>query len=339
MKDQLLQIQKTTLERIPSVTDMKELDNIRVEVLGKKGELTAILKGMGKLSNEERPIIGKVANEVKEAIEAAISAKKAIMEKQILDEKLKSQTIDITLDEVSKLPGHAHPLYRTIAEIVEIFESMGFAVSEGPEIEWAKYNFDYLNVPANHPARDESDTFYFNDDVILRTQTSTVQVRAMQAKKPPIKVISPGKVYRFDEIDATHSPLFHQIEGLVVDKNITMADLKGTLDYVAKRLLGSETKTVFRPHQFYFTEPSAEMDATCFVCKGVGCRTCKGTGYIEVLGCGMVHPNVLRQCGIDPDEYSGFAFGMGLDRLTMFKYGITDLRLLFCGDSQFLSQF
>ena len=339
MKQQLLDIQQKTLERIPAVTDLKELDNIRVEVLGKKGELTAILKGMGRLSQEERPVIGKVANEVKEAIEAAITDKKNEIEKKVLDEKLKSQTIDITLDEAVKNAGHAHPLYRTISEIVDIFVSMGFAVSEGPEIEWAKYNFDYLNVPSNHPSRDEGDTFYFNEDVLLRTQTSTVQVRTMQEKKPPIKVISPGKVYRFDEIDATHSPLFHQVEGLVVDKNITMADLKGTLDYMAKRLLGNETKTVFRPHQFYFTEPSAEMDATCFVCKGKGCRTCKGTGYIEILGCGMVHPNVLRQCGIDPDEYSGFAFGMGLDRLTMFKYGITDLRLLFSGDSEFLSQF
>lgn len=339
MKDKLAQIKQKATAAISDIESLKSLEDIRVELLGKKGELTNILKGMGKLSSEERPVMGKIANEVRDAIEGALAEKRAKLEEIMLNEKMKSQSIDVTLSEANFSYGHSHPLYKAISELTDVFVSMGFSVSEGPEIEWAKYNFDDLNVPSDHPSRDESDTFYFSDDVLLRTQTSTVQIRTMQTQKPPIKVISPGKVYRKDEIDATHSPLFHQIEGLVVDRNITMGDLKGTLDYVAKRLLGSEVKTVFRPHQFYFTEPSAEMDATCFVCGGKGCRVCKGTGYIEILGCGMVHPNVLASCGIDPDIYSGFAFGMGLDRFTMFRYGITDLRLLFSGDTQLLSQF
>ncbi len=339
MKERLEQIKQNALTKIEAVTDLKELDILRVRYLGKKGELTAILREMGKLTAEERPLVGKIANEVRESIEQAIGAKKARLEEAQLNEKLATQKIDVTLSGAEIPVGHQHPLYKVTDELIDIFTSMGFSVAEGPEIEWTKYNFDYLNVPQDHSARDESDTFYFNKDVLLRTQTSPVQVRTMMAQKPPIKVVSPGKVYRSDEIDATHSPLFHQLEGLVVDKGITMADLKGTLDYVAKRLYGNETKTIFRPHQFYFTEPSAEMDATCFLCKGKGCRVCKNSGFIEILGCGMVHPNVLRDCGIDPDIYSGFAFGMGLDRMAMLKYGIADLRYMFGNDTEFLAQF
>ncbi|MFA0815917.1 MAG: phenylalanine--tRNA ligase subunit alpha [Anaerofustis sp.] len=339
MKTQLLEMKEKALKEIESVNDLKMLENMRIEYLGKKGALTTILRSMGQLSAEERPLIGKVANEVRESIESILSEKKAELEDILLTAKLSIQTIDITLNKAKIPVGHAHPLYQVIDELNAVFTSMGFTVAEGPEIEWVKYNFDHLNVPADHSARDESDTFYINKDVLLRTQTSPVQVRTMMDRKPPIKIVSPGKVYRSDEIDATHSPLFHQLEGLVIDKGITMADLKGTLDNIAKRLYGSETKTIFRPHQFYFTEPSAEMDATCFLCKGKGCRVCKNTGYIEILGCGMVHPNVLRACGIDPDIYSGFAFGMGLDRMAMLKYGIGDLRLMFGNDSEFLSQF
>ena len=339
MKEKLGEIKASAVVQIENATDIKELEKIKVDVLGKKGSLTLILRGMGSLSAEERPLAGKIANEVREFIENALQSKKAELEDKLLEEKLSSQKIDITLNEKEISTGHMHPLYQLTNELLDIFTSMGFAVAEGPEIELVKYNFDYLNVPLDHSARDESDTFYFNDDVLLRTQTSPVQVRTMMNNKPPIKVVSPGKVYRSDEIDATHSPLFHQLEGLVIDKNITMADLKGTLDLIAKKMYGEETKTIFRPHQFYFTEPSAEMDATCFLCKGEGCRVCKSTGYIEILGCGMVHPNVLRYCGIDPEEYSGFAFGMGLDRMTMLKYGIGDLRYMFGNDTQFLSQF
>lgn len=341
MKEKLESIRREAIEKIGSLTDIAKLEALRVEVLGKKGSITQILKGLGALSKEERPQMGQIANAVRAEIETAITEKIAALKDLALQEKLKREVIDITLD-APKLPvGHAHPLYKTISELVEIFVSMGFSVAEGPEIEFVHYNFDALNVPLDHPSRDEGDTFYIEglDGVCLRTQTSPVQVRVMEKSALPIKIISPGKVYRRDEIDATHSPLFHQLEGLVVDKHITMADLKGTLDYVAKRLYGSDTKTRIRPHQFYFTEPSAEMDATCFVCGGKGCRVCKQSGWIEILGCGMVHPNVLRTCGIDPDVYSGFAFGMGLDRMTMLKYGVPDLRMLFSGDSAFLQQF
>ncbi len=339
MKEKLNEIKEKALRDISAADDLKTLESLRVEYLGKKGELTQILRGMGQLSEEERPAAGKIANEVREAIEDAIKVKKETLEEEALLQKLATQSIDITLNQ-HKIPrGHHHPLYKVIAELTEVFTSMGFTVAEGPEIEWVKYNFDNLNVPLDHPARDESDTFYIENDILLRTQTSPVQVRTMLNSKPPIKIISPGKVYRRDEIDATHSPLFHQLEGLIIDKGITMADLKGTLDYIAKRLYGEKTQTIFRPHQFYFTEPSAEMDATCFLCEGKGCRVCKGTGYIEILGCGMVHPNVLRACNIDPEIYSGFAFGMGLDRMTMLKYDIGDLRLMFGNDTEFLKQF
>ncbi|WP_290772916.1 phenylalanine--tRNA ligase subunit alpha [Anaerofustis sp.] len=339
MKDQLLNIQKEAKEKIQNLSSLEDLEKFRIEFMGKKGKLTAILRGMGGLSKEERPVIGKLANEVREAIESELGKMKSNIEEKILLEKLEKDKIDITLPGKEVEVGHHHPLYNIIGELEEIFTSLGFSVAEGPEIELVRYNFDNLNVPLDHSSRDKSDTFYINDEVCLRTQTSPVQIRAMKEKDVPIKVIAPGKVYRTDEIDATHSPLFHQIEGLIVDKGITMADLKGTLEYVVKRLYGEETKTRFRPHQFYFTEPSAEMDATCIACHGKGCNVCKGSGFIEILGCGMVHPNVLKACGIDPDVYTGFAFGMGLDRMTMLKYGIKDLRLLFANDTELLTQF
>ena len=339
MKEKLNEIRQQSLRLINKAEDIKALETIRVGVLGKKGELTQILRSMGSLSDEERPVAGKLANEVRESIENELKSKKEEFEKILLDEKLSNQSIDITLNPIKRKFGHKHPLYRVLDELTDIMVSMGFSVAEGPEIEFVRYNFDLLNVPYDHPSRDEGDTFYLDEEICLRTQTSPVQIRTMLTRKPPIKIFSPGKVYRRDEIDATHSPVFHQVEGLVIGEGITMGDLKGMLDYLAKRLYGEETKTIFRPHQFYFTEPSAEMDATCFACKGKGCRICKGTGFIEILGCGMVHPNVLRSCDIDPDIYSGFAFGLGLDRMTMLKYGISDLRQLFGNDTEFLSQF
>lgn len=339
MKDQLLDIKREAEERINALKGMDDMEKVRIEFLGKKGKLTQILRGMGKLSKEERPKVGKMANEIRAEIEENLSETKKALEERALEEKLKREKIDITLPGKKVLRGHHHPLYHVIGELVEIFETLGFSVAEGPEVELVKYNFDNLNVPLDHPSREPSDTFYVEGGNLLRTQTSPVQIREMKKQGLPIKVIVPGKVYRTDEIDATHSPLFHQLEGLIVDKGITMADLKGTLEYVIKKLYGPETKTRFRPHQFYFTEPSAEVDATCVVCKGKGCNVCKGSGYIEILGCGMVHPNVLRECGIDPEEYTGFAFGLGLDRMTTLKYGIRDLRLMFSNDTKFLNQF
>jgi len=339
VKDQLLNIKEEAKEKIENLNALEELENFRIEFLGKKGKLTTILRGMGGLSKEERPVIGKLANEVRESIEEQLGNMKASIEEKMLEEKLMKDKIDITLPGKEVLTGHHHPLYHVIGRLQEIFESLGFSIAEGPEVELVKYNFDNLNVPMDHSSRDYSDTFYVEGGNCLRTQTSPVQIRAMKDQDLPIKVIAPGKVYRTDEIDATHSPLFHQLEGLIVDKGITMADLKGTLEYVIKKLYGEDTKTRFRPHQFYFTEPSAEMDATCVVCKGKGCNVCKGSGYIEILGCGMVHPNVLRACGIDPDVYTGFAFGLGLDRMTTLKYGIKDLRLLFGNDTELLTQF
>ena len=339
MELELNQLRDQCLADLNDVNELKILDNVRIKYLGKKGALTIALKGMGKLSKEERPIIGKLANEVREEIEKALSHQKEVLEKKEIDARIKQEGIDVSLPGKKHLTGRLHPLTTTINELKEIFLGMGFSIAEGPEIEWAKYNFDFLNVPLDHSARDLQDTFYYEDDIVLRTQTSPVQVRVMENQKPPLRIISPGRVYRSDAIDATHSPVFHQMEGLVIDKGITMSDLKGTMDMFAKKLFGEQTKTKFRPHQFYFTEPSAEMDVTCFKCGGVGCRVCSNTGWIEILGCGMVHPNVLRLCGIDPDVYSGFAFGMGLDRITMIKYGINDLRLLFENDLRFLSQF
>lgn len=339
MKNQLEEIRQIAKNELDQVTDMQTLEEYRIKLLGKKGMLTQVLRGMGKLSSEERPIIGKLANEVRSEVEGKIESQKQRLKNEEKNKQLQEEKIDVTLPGKKQEIGSLHPLTQVLDEIKEIFLGMGFSVAEGPEVELSYYNFDALNVPKDHPARDLQDTFYINDEVVLRTQTSPVQVRTMQGQRPPIRIISPGRVYRSDEIDATHSPVFHQIEGLAVDKNITMGDLKGSLDVFAKRLFGDDTKTRFRPHQFYFTEPSAEMDVSCFNCGGKGCRVCGGEGWIEILGCGMVHPNVLKICGIDPTEYSGFAFGMGLERIAMIKYDIQDLRLLFENDVRFLQQF
>lgn len=339
MKNQLEEIRQIAKNELDQVTDMQTLEEYRIKLLGKKGMLTQVLRGMGKLSPEERPIIGKLANEVRSEVEGKIESQKQRLKNEQKNKQLQEEKIDVTLPGKKQEIGSLHPLTQVLDEIKEIFLGMGFSVAEGPEVELSYYNFDALNVPKDHPARDLQDTFYINDEVVLRTQTSPVQVRTMQGQRPPIRIISPGRVYRSDEIDATHSPVFHQIEGLAVDKNITMGDLKGSLDVFAKRLFGNDTKTRFRPHQFYFTEPSAEMDVSCFNCGGKGCRVCGGEGWIEILGCGMVHPNVLKICGIDPTEYSGFAFGMGLERIAMIKYDIQDLRLLFENGVRFLQQF
>lgn len=339
MQNQLNQIKEEFTAYLNQISDLKSLEEARVAFLGKKGKFTAIMKGMGKLSKEERPVIGKMANEVREAIESGLAKTREKLEAAAMEAALKSERLDVSLPGKKNAKGGLHPLTTVIQEMEDIFLGMGFSIAEGPEIEWVKYNFDYLNMPFEHSARDTQETFYYDEDIVLRTQTSPVQVRVMMDKKPPLRVISPGRVYRCDEIDATHSPVFHQMEGLVIDKGITMADLKGTLDLFAKRLFGESVQTKLRPHQFYFTEPSAEMDVTCFKCGGKGCRVCGDSGWIELLGCGMVHPNVLRHCGIDPEVYSGFAFGIGLDRTTEIKYGINDLRLLFENDARFLSQF
>lgn len=339
MKEELKNIREKALETLEKVGQIKELDEIKVKFLGKKGELTAILKGMGKLSAEERPIIGQLANEVREEIENKINDVKKHMYEIEQNAKIQMETIDVTMPGKIYVGGHKHPMSIVIDEISNIFIGMGYEIAEGPEIEKIYYNFTALNIPENHPARDEGDTFYINSDMLLRTATSPVQVRSMENKKPPIRVICPGAVYRADEVDATHSPLFHQLEGLIVDEGITMGDLKGALAVFAKELFGENVKVRFRPHYFPFTEPSAEMDVTCFACGGKGCRVCKGEGYIELLGCGMVHPNVLKMSGIDTEKYSGFAFGMGLERVAMQRYGITDLRLLFENDVKFLKQF
>jgi phenylalanyl-tRNA synthetase alpha chain len=339
MREKLEQIKTLALEEIVKAQSMQELEQVRIKYLGKKGELTAVLRGMGGLSQEERPIVGQIANEVREAIEnslgSAVEGVKAIEK----NARLAVETIDVTMPGKSQEIGHRHPLNVVLDEIKGIFMGMGFKIAEGPEVETVFYNFDALNAPQNHPSRDLSDTFYISEDILLRTQTSPVQVRTMERSKPPIRVISPGRCFRRDTPDATHSPMFHQIEGLVVDKNITMADLKGTLDLFAKQFFGVGTKTKFRPHYFPFTEPSAEVDVSCFKCQGAGCRVCKGSGWIEILGAGMVHPNVLKVCGIDPEVYSGFAFGMGLDRIAMLKHEIDDIRLFFENDMRFIKQF
>ena len=339
MKEQLEQIKKIALEQLSQVTDKAELENIRVKYLGKKGELTAILRGMGKLSAEERPVVGKVANEVREEIENAIDTKVEAIRTAEKAAKLNSEVIDISMPGKKQTMGKKHPLSLTLDQVNDIFLSMGFSIEEGPEVEYDHYNFEALNIPKDHPARGEQDTFYINDNIVLRTQTSPIQIRTMENQKPPIKMIAPGKVYRSDAVDATHSPIFYQIEGLVVAENITFGDLKGTLEMFIQKMFGDDMKVKFRPHHFPFTEPSAEMDATCFVCGGKGCKVCKGSGWIEIVGCGMVHPQVLRNCGIDPEKYSGFAFGFGLDRIVMLKYGIEDIRLLYESDMRFLNQF
>jgi phenylalanyl-tRNA synthetase alpha chain len=339
MREQLEKIKNEAVEEIKKAADSLKVDEIRVKYLGKKGSLTTILRGMGALSSEERPVIGKVANEVREEIERALENTLNHIKGIEKNAKLLNETIDISMPGKVNEIGGLHPITKTLDEINEIFFGMGFSVAEGPEVELDYYNFEALNIPKNHPARDEQDTFYINEKVVLRTQTSPVQIRVMEKSKPPIRIIAPGRVYRSDTADATHSPTFHQIEGLVVDKGITMANLRGTLDTFARRLFGENTKAKFRPHHFPFTEPSAELDVSCFVCGGKGCSVCKGSGWIEILGCGMVHPDVLRNGGIDPEVYSGFAFGMGLERVVMIKYGIDDIRLLYENDIRFLKQF
>ncbi len=339
MKDSLERIRKQFIEEVEALDNQKQLEEIRIKYLGKKGELTAVLRNMGSLSAEERPIIGQLANEVRDYMNEKIEDTAYVLKRKEVEVRLLTEFVDVTMPSKKQELGGRHPLSIVLDEIKDIFIGMGFSIAEGPEIEKAYYNFDALNHSAHHPARDMQDTFYITENVLLRTQTSPVQVRTMLKQDLPIRIIAPGRVFRADEIDATHSPMFHQVEGLVIDKGITMANLKGTLDTFAKKLYGEKTKTKFRPHHFPFTEPSAEVDCTCFACEGKGCRICKGSGWIEILGAGMVHPNVLRNCGIDPEVYSGFAFGMGLDRITMLRYGIDDLRLMFENDKRFLSQF
>ncbi|ETA80231.1 phenylalanine--tRNA ligase subunit alpha [Youngiibacter fragilis] len=339
MRNQIESIKQDFLAKIAEVSNMEEIEKLRVDFLGKKGAFTQVLRSMGALSPEERPLMGKLVNDAKEELESRIEALKGELKNKERERKLASEVVDITLPGKRPVIGGNHPLSLTLNEIEKIFLEMGFTIEEGPEVELDYYNFETLNIPKDHPARGEQDTFYINDNVVLRTQTSPVQIRTMETQKPPIKMISPGKVYRSDDLDATHSPIFYQIEGLVIDKGITFADLKGTLEQFIKKLYGEGINTKFRPHHFPFTEPSAEMDATCFVCGGEGCRVCKGEGWIEVVGCGMVHPDVLRSGGIDPEVYSGFAFGFGLDRLVMLKYGIDDIRLLYESDMRFLKQF
>ena len=339
MKEQLARIRSEALAAFEQAQSAAELDSLRVQYLGKKGELTAVLKMMGKLSAEERPAMGQLANEVRSWIETDIETRLTEIKASQMAARLESEKLDVTLPGKRPQFGAKHPLSIVLDEIKEIFIGMGFEIADGPEVETDYYNFEALNIPKDHPARDTQDTFYINDNILLRTQTSPVQVRVMEQKKPPIRIISPGRVYRSDALDATHSPLFHQIEGLVVDKGITFADLKGTLETFIKRLYGEDSVVRFRPHHFPFTEPSAEVDVQCFNCKGEGCRLCKGEGWIEILGCGMVHPKVLSNCGIDPEVYSGFALGMGLERVVMRRYNIDDIRLFYENDVRFLKQF
>lgn len=337
--DQLSIIREEALAKISEIKDLDALNDLRVEFLGKKGKITSIMKEMKNLSPDERPVFGQRVNEVRSIVENTIEETRNRLQKAARELKLASETIDVTLP--SKKPdfGHAHPCQLALDEMERIFTGMGYEVVEGPEVEYQEYNFTKLNIPEGHPARDEQDTFYINDEILLRSQTSPVQARVMEQGKLPIRMIAPGRVFRSDNIDATHSPSFHQIEGLVVDKHITMTDLKGTLTMFAQELFGEDTKTRFRPHHFPFTEPSAEVDVSCYKCKGKGCRFCKGEGWIEILGCGMVHPHVLEMCGIDPNEYTGFAFGVGLERIALLKYEIDDMRLLYENDLRFLSQF
>ena len=341
MKAQLEAIRSAALDAINGSQAAAELDAVRVQYLGKKGELTAVLKQMGKLSPEERPIMGQMANDVRAALEQAIEAKSAALAEEALASKLVEEALDVTIPGKSIPVGHKHPMYLALDEIKDIFIGMGFTVLDGPEVELAELNFDRLNAEEGHPSRDWSDTFYFDEDsrVMLRSQTSPMQVRAMDTMELPIRIIAPGRVYRKDEVDATHSPMFHQVEGMVIDKGVTMADLKGTLNTVVEQLYGAGTKTRFRPHHFPFTEPSCEMDVQCHKCGGVGCPTCKGEGWIELLGAGMIHPRVLEMAGIDPDVYSGWAFGIGLERTAMRRFKIADLRLIFENDIRFLEQF
>ncbi len=339
MQEQLNAIKAKVLEELKGISDSASLEQLKVRVLGKKGELTAILKGMGKLPAEERPKMGQMVNETRDELTSAIEAAETEIKQKEREIKLKQETLDVTLPEAERASGSLHPMNLVLKDLLDIFTGMGFEAVEGPEIEYDHFNFELLNVPKNHPARDAQDTFYIDDNVVLRSQTSPVQARIMTTRKPPIRIISPGRVYRADEVDATHSPVFHQIEGLVIDENISMGDLKGTLDTFARRLYGAGVTTRFRPSFFPFTEPSAEVDLTCAACHGKGCRMCKGTGWIEVLGAGMVNPKVLEMCGIDSKKYSGFAFGMGIERLTILKYNVPDMRYLYENDLRFLKQF
>ena len=339
MKDKLKKIREEAVRQIEESKELNSLNDVRVAILGKKGELTAVLKGMKDVKPEDRPMVGQLVNETREAIEQKLEETKEKLERAEMEKRLEKEVIDVTLPAKINKVGHRHPNTTVLEEVENIFVGMGYEVLEGPEIEKDYYNFEALNIPKNHPARDEQDTFYINDSIVLRTQTSPVQVRVMEQGKLPIRMLAPGRVFRSDEVDATHSPSFHQIEGLVIDKNITFADLKGTLEQFARELFGEDTKVKFRPHHFPFTEPSAEMDVSCFKCGGKGCRFCKGEGWIEILGCGMVHPRVLKMSGIDPEEYTGFAFGVGLERITLLKYEIDDMRLLYENDTRFLKQF
>lgn len=339
MREQLKAIREKAASALNAAQARQELEELRVRFLGKKGELTAILKQMGQLSAEERPVIGQLANEVRTAIEQQLTARANTLEEAETARRLEAETLDVTIPGKPVQRGSLHPLSQTIDDMIDIFQSMGFDIVDGPEIESEYYNFEALNVPADHPARDMQDTFYVGDGLVLRSQTSAAQIRTMESRKPPIRMVCPGRVFRADEVDATHSPVFHQMEGLVVDKGITMCDLKGCLEQFAREIYGEDTKVKFRPSFFPFTEPSVEVDVSCSECGGVGCRVCKGSGWIEILGAGMVHPNVLSRCGIDPEVYSGFAFGIGIDRLAITRHKISDIRLLFENDLRFLEQF
>lgn len=337
MKETLQKIREEALAALSALD--ADIEGLRIRYLGKKGELTAVLRGMGKLSPEERPVMGQLANEVRAQIEEQLAKRAGELKAAAMEGRLRKEKLDVTVPGEKVYMGHLHPLTKMRRELEDIFSGMGFSIAEGPEVETDYYNFQALNTPADHPARDTQDTFYITDNVLLRSQTSPVQVRTMERMRPPIRVISPGRVYRSDTMDATHSPLFHQVEGLVVDEGITMGDLKGTLERFAQLMFGEDTRVRFRPHHFPFTEPSAEVDVSCFQCGGKGCRLCKGEGWIEILGSGMVHPNVLRGCNIDPTKYSGFAFGMGVERIFMLKHHVDDLRYLYENDVRFLAQF
>ena len=341
MKETLEQIRREALAALSETKTAADLEALRVRYLGKKGELTALLKQMGRLSAEERPVMGQLANEVREALTEALARQQKVLEAAALHARLEAETLDVTIPGKPVEVGHKHPMYTVLDEIKDIFIGMGFDILDGPEIEQAEYNFTKLNAPEDHPSRDWTDTFYLTEDssVLLRSQTSPMQIRAMETRELPIRIISPGRVYRKDEVDATHSPMLHQVEGMVIDKNVTMADLKGTLNTVVEQLYGKGTKTRFRPHHFPFTEPSCEMDVQCHKCGGAGCPTCKGEGWIELLGAGMIHPRVLEMAGIDPEVYSGWAFGIGLERTAMRRFKIADLRLIFENDVRFLEQF
>ena len=339
MKEKLQAIREDAISKITASDNLDKLNQIRVEVLGKKGQLTEVLKGMKDVAPEDRPKVGQLVNDTRKIIEEKMEEVKAELQAKAREAKLKAEVIDVTLPAKKNKIGHKHPNTLALEELERIFTGMGYEVVEGPEVEYDHYNFEALNIPDNHPAKDEQDTFYINKNIVLRTQTSSVQARVMEKTQPPIRIISPGRVFRSDQVDATHSPSFHQVEGLAIDKNINFSDLKGTLAEFVKELFGENTKVRFRPHHFPFTEPSAEMDVSCFKCGGKGCRFCKGEGWIEILGCGMVHPHVLEMCGIDPKEYQGFAFGVGLERIALLKYEIDDMRLLYENDDRFLNQF